>query len=234
MAKTIYQAFTKEEIKDLESCLISVKLNLLTHGININYKESENNDNSFITKYGFKKDKSDIHRLFTLIGSKSLGDSKYKNLFPPILGIGSINLNKVDGHYIIKKEFYLGGIFSTKELLLKYLDVQEGDEWKIDAIKDEITVFTANEVLDLSRKLAKSIINKPFREIDIRNIKHEGEYYNAFPRLIHEFETVLTTQFNQSPIYTGSKIGLRKITKNLEETNLIDDLIKFHNFFKDI
>jgi len=209
------EMLSKEDISNIEDFLDSAKLNLLTENLNISY-------------YLFPK-KENVLYLCSGICVPELYSEKFFNLFslPEYIVCNSI-FTKSNNKYFVNHNYNFGSIFSNDNFVSEIKnEIYAGEEWKLN-LDDKIKLIDFNETINLSRQLAKKIINKNFKEIDERNLaSFQREQFYSFPSLVHRFGITGMPYF-----YKGSEIYLER--ESLTDSKLKNNLIDYFNFFKNI
>ena len=218
-----YEKLTRNDKRKIKDFIKNIQLNLLTHGINIGYS------------LDFSKHlRTYIHASIT--NKKLQHESRFMTLFPLTENINReiclVNFTKTNNCYEITQDFYIGDIYNNKGIIEKVFNIKEGDKWKFDKYKSDGYIFSIEDCIYLSRKLIIKLIGSKFREVDERLLGslEKCVTYKPKPCLSHEFGLI-----GMPELYTGSRVCLKgEVVKNLNESSLLENLIKFHEFFKSL
>ena len=218
LKKRKYKKMGKKNLKNVEDYFDSLSLNLLSHGINIEYSlDFAERMKTYIHVHIQNKDLQKSSNFFSLFPYESR-DLSYIIITKP--GFGK---------YRISQEFKIGSYFNNKSYWEENPNL-EGEEWLIKSYRDKRLILYTEEAIDLSQKLAKRLIGKEIYEVDERKVGPRRVVHYPSPSLAHTF---LMNEGQES--YSGSEIELEEeIVKKLEDSTLLENLIKFHEFFDEL
>jgi len=173
----------------------------------------------------------------THLHSHQLQDrSKFRTLFDSVNGMGSITVKKRNKYYLFEKTFHIG----NRYCLLDNLEEMGIERFEIESTKRELFFPTLDQVILLARQLTEKFNNgKEFEEIDYRKPGKVYSLNHDSDLLVHLFySTVLISKIIDKPeslFYSSSIIRLKPVkTRTFEEVMLLEDILKFHEFFESL